>query len=485
MLNRRAFLQQTAAGVAGLAATPAVPFAQVSGRAQRIIVIGAGMAGLSAAFELKAQGHDVTILEARTRPGGRVFTMRDVFPDGLYADAGAMQVYDTHVRAQRYIQRFGLELDPIRSTASGSFLQVMGKRFPHLKAGEPIVWPFDLNDNEKGLDSRGLYAKYVAPHLAAVYEADTRGDLLEKFGGYDDKTFSKFVEELGASEAAIRILNVGLPIGLGDGGDHHSALNLLREAAHRQVRKQSFTIRGGTDRLPKAFAAPLTDRIHYGTPVVRIEHNATSVRVVALQRGTPTTFFADRLVCAIPFAVLRHVEINPGLSREKRAAIEQLPNTSVVKVFVQTKTRFWIEDGHSGSGSSDGDVPLVSERSINQPGARGILEAYAAGAHGRRLCALDERERVTSVAEQLTKYFPRLTDQFESGASKCWDDDEWSRGAYAWFKPGQMKDFLPHLGRPEGRIHFAGDHTSPTPGWMEGALQSAERVLKEIMVVGG
>src|SRR4029450_5278464 len=97
-------------------------------RAQRIIVIGAGMAGLSTAFELSGLGHEVTVLEARTRPGGRVFTLRESFADGLYADAGAMQVYDSHTRAQKYIKQFELDLDPIRATAPGSLMHVMGHR---------------------------------------------------------------------------------------------------------------------------------------------------------------------------------------------------------------------------------------------------------------------------------------------------------------------------------------------------------------------
>jgi monoamine oxidase len=477
-LNRRSFVLKTAAGIAGLAVSPALAAARAA-RAQRVIVVGAGMAGLSASFELVAQGHDVTVLEARTRPGGRVFTIREAFADGLYADAGAMQVYDSHARAQRYIKQFDLALDPIRSTAPGSLMHVMGQRIV-TKAGDPPQWPFPLNDDEKALTSGGLYAKYVTPHLKAVIAADAQGQLLSQFGKYDGMTFSDFLRSQGASAAAIRILNLGLPIGLGDGGDHHSALNLLREAAYRSLRTQSFTIRGGTDRLPKALASRLGDRIHYGSPATRIAQDATGVTVTVAQRGTTRAFSADRLVIAVPFAALRTVPITPPLSRETRDAIEQLPNTSVVKVFVQTRTRFWIAEGQSGGASTDLPLSLLSERTINQPGPRGILEAYVVGPAARQLCPLSQEERLRTVAADLVKLFPAIADHYESGTSKCWDEDEWSRGAYAWFRPGQMTKFLPTLGRPEGRIHFAGDHTSPTPGWMEGALHSAERVVKEV-----
>jgi monoamine oxidase len=430
-------------------------------RTQRILVIGAGMAGLSTAFELVAQGYDVTVLEARTRPGGRVQTMRDPFPDGLYADAGAMQVYDSHLRAQRYIQQFGLELDPIRPAAPGSFFTVMGK---------PV----------ESADSRAAFAKYVVPRLAAVHEADVQGALLARFGEYDRMTFADYVRSQGGSTFEVAVLNTGLPLGLGDGGEQHSALNLLREAAYRQLRKQSYTIRGGTDRLPKALAARLVDRVQYGTPVVRIEQDATSVRAVAAARGTTRTFTADRVVCALPFAVLRHIAVSPPLSPEKRTVVDRLENTSVAKVFILSRTRFWIAEGQSGGGASDDPPMLVSERSINQPGTRGILEAYLTGPAARRFCAVPEADRLNGVVANLAKFLPKIAEQHEGGTGKCWDDDEWARGAYAWFRPGQMSAFLPHIARPEGRIHFAGDHTSPTPGWMEGALSSAERVVEEI-----
>lgn len=476
--SRRDFLRRAGGGAAAVLAHAAWAGAQPA-RRQAILVIGAGMAGLSTALQLVELGHDVTVLEARTRPGGRVQTMRDPFVDGLYADAGAMQVYDSHTRAQRYIREFGLELDPIRPTAPGSVMYVRGTRI-ELRTGEPAPWPFPVPPGETSVDLRGLYGRFVVPHLEAIRDADQKGELLARFGHYDRMTFSEFARAQGASPEMVAVLNVGLPLGLGDGGDHHSALNLLREAAWRQPRKQSFTIRGGTDRLPRALAARLADRIHYGMPVVRLEQDSAGVRAVAMPRGAARTFAADRLVCAIPFAVLRRLEIRPALSPDKRAAVDGLQNTSVAKVFVMTRTRFWLGQGQSGGGSGDAPPMLVSERSINQPGTRGLLEAYLAGAQARRVCALAEAERLSAVVADLTGYFPALADQFEGGASKCWDDDEWARGAYAWFRPGQMASLLPHVARPEGRIHFAGDHTSPTPGWMEGALHSAERVVGEI-----
>jgi monoamine oxidase len=434
---------------------------------------------MSTAFELGAAGHDVTILEARPRPGGRVLTLREPFADGLYAEAGAMQVFDNHARALKYLAQFELPIDPIKPSGTTSLLYVSGHRF-EVKAGQPIDWPFDVHHDERGLLPAALWTKYVVPVLNDVEEADANGTLVQSLGEYDRLSFSDFLRKRGASEAAVAILRVGLPNGLGDGADRVSALNLLRESIHRRHVKQSHTIRGGTDRLPKAFAERLKDRIVYGAPVVRIEHQSDGVKVVCDRSGAPRTFTGDRLVCAAPFSTIRRIEIAPALSREKQAAIAQLEYTSVARVFVQMRRRFWQDEGLSGGASTDLPVMSVFERSLNQPGPRAILESYVAGSEARALTAMTERDRVTRTLDGMRRLFPNVDQFAESGASKCWDEDEWSRGAYAWFRPGQMTSLLPAIARAEGRIHFAGEHTSSQPGWMEGAFESAERVVREI-----
>jgi monoamine oxidase len=214
--------------------------------------------------------------------------------------------------------------------------------------------------------------------------------------------------------------------------------------------------------------------------VVKIEHDERGVRVICSRAGSQQTFAADYLICAIPFAVLMRVEVSPGFSPQKRQAIAQLGNTSVTRVFLQTRKRFWLDEGLSGAATTDLPIMTTYDKAHYLPGKRGLLEAYVAGARARRMAAMTPNERMNFTVGQMERIFPAIREHYEGGASVCWDEDEWARGAYAWFKPGQMESFLPHIARPEGRVHFAGDHTSPWPGWMNGALQSGARAAREV-----
>jgi monoamine oxidase len=485
-VNRREFLKR------GLLAASALPCLHPvgaaasretirrTGAAKKVIVIGAGLAGLSSAYELTQAGHDVTVLEARARSGGRVWTLRDSFPEGLHAEAGATNVFDNHEWTMKYVKELGVALDPMISTGGGaSIYHIRGKRIV-IKRGSPVEWPLELKPEEKGLARGALWTKYVEPALKELGDPAAADWPPASLKRYDSISFAEFLRQQGASPGAVEILRLGLADQLGEGADEVSALDLLREAAPRAVVKQPFSIRGGSDTLPRAFAARLGDRIHYGMPAVKIEHDATGVRVICSQARSQHMLVADHLICAIPFAVLRNVEVSPGFSPQKQQAIAQLGNTSVVRVFMQTRKRFWLDEGLSGAATTDLPIMTAYDKAHYLPGQRGLLEAYVAGARARSLAAMAASERINFTVGQMERILPNIREHYEGGASVCWDDDEWARGAYAWFKPGQMESFLPHIARPEGRVHFAGDHTSPWPGWMNGALQSGARAAREV-----
>jgi monoamine oxidase len=448
-------------------------------RRKRVVIIGAGLAGMATAYQLTRAGHDVTILEARTRAGGRVHTLREPFADGLHAEAGAMFIPDSHDLTMHYIKLFRIQLVLVPHAKRDINFYLRGKRFKAQDA-PTINGLLNLSPEEKRLGISGMTDKYLIPVLSEMGDATSPGWPPERLKKYDRMTYAQFLRERGASEEAVRLLRLNDADLTGDGVDAVSALMVLRETALNYNTVELYTVKGGTDLLPKALAAHLASKIRYGSPVVKIEQDSRRVSVTYLQAGARETINADYLVCAIPFSILKDIEVAPQFSPEKRRAIRELPYTSATRVYVQSKSEYWTGAGLGVSAYTDLPVMAIVNSTLNQPGTRGILESYMAGENARRVAKMSESERLDFTSIEMEKVYPGIRKNFEGGASVAWDEDRWARGAYAWFKPGQMAELLPHIARVEGRIHFAGEHTSSWPGWMQGAFQSGHRAAREI-----
>jgi monoamine oxidase len=485
-MRRRDFLKQTAVAAVTLSASSLDTFAfsqrtlERRGAPKRVIIIGAGLAGLSAAYELTQAGHDVTVLEARTRPGGRVHTLRDQFADGLYAEAGATRIPNHHHFTLKYVELFGLTLDPFEPPDLPSVYHVRGKRIQATR-GQKVEWPYDLTAEERALGVRGMRQKYIWSMLGQLGDVTDPSwpppAILKK---YDQMSRAEFWRSRGASSEAIALLTLG---GIDDRVETRSALFMLRNQALNQKLSQYYKIRGGNDLLPKAFAARLSEKIHYAAPVVRIEQSAQAVKAVFLRAGAYHTLAADYLICSVPFSVQKNIEVAPAFSVEKQRAIEQLPYLSASKICLQSKRRFWVSEGQSGFATTDLPIREVYDMTYKQPGTRGILQAFPISLHSRRITGMTEHERINFALEQVEMIYPGMREHFEGGVTKCWDEDQWALGASAYYTPGQFSSLLPHVARPEGRIHFAGEHTSVwIDGWMQGALESGNRVAREVNV---
>lgn len=386
-ITRRQFLGHGALAVVSAVSAPRI---LVENPPKKVLILGAGMAGLVAGYELSKLGHDITILEARTRPGGRIFTLREPFADGLYAEAGAARIRDNHELTLKYVKEFDLPLEPF--------------------------YPAKLN----------------------IVRFDLGGRREVPIDGYTDAMRENYNEELG-----------GTP-----------------EIWHK--------IKGGMDVLPKAFAARLENKIHYGAAVTRIEQDPKQATVKFIKNGATQSMSADVVLCTIPFSVLRRLEL-PGLSSRKKDLIKRTPYEAVSRVYVQTKTRFWENNGLNGFAFTKGAVEIW-QPTWNQPGPRGILMTYARPGEAERITALKEPERISQTLDQLDSIFTGVRANFERGATKCWTEDEWSRGA--WGFVGVIESLT--ASAADRRVYFAGEHLSPLFSWIQGALSSALRAVKEI-----
>jgi monoamine oxidase len=461
MINRREFLALLAAAVPAAAQVERL---ERRGPAQRVIVLGGGLAGLCTAYELQTQGHQVTVLEAQSRPGGRVRTLREGFAPGVYVEAGAEAIPQGHQLTQHYARTFELKLLPTAVLGKRFFYHVRGQR---ILPSDKTVWPFDLTDEERQLGMAGLRRKYID---AAVQEALAAGfdqHPVQAMSAWDRQTPGAWLRSKGASAGAAELLALGF------GTDFGSAASFLLHGLNSRSTGGSLRVDGGNDRLPQEFAKRVD--IRYGAPVVSVGQDDRGVQVT-LQREKLT---ADRAVCAIPCPVIGKIFADARLSAAKQQGIREQNYSHTAKIFLQSRTRFWLAGGFSGNVTTD----LPIERLTPDPGAidtdRGALAAYPIGAYTAEVERMSEDERIAAAFGQARQIFPELEKTFEGGISKCWGLDPWQRGSFALHTSGQI-GFIEILGKPEGRIHFAGEHTSVFTGWMQGALESARRVVREI-----
>jgi monoamine oxidase len=501
-LTRRAFLSQAALSAPALAAFPglaaalpataappaaAAPSAAAapgrSGPPRRVIVVGAGLAGLAAAYELNLLGHDVTVLEARSRAGGRVYTLRSPFADGLYVEAGAIDFADSYRHFMRYVKMFNLPIDKsVRPPTQVCYLR--GKRFV-IKAGEKFDrWPYELTAEEREMGVRGMFRKYFAP-AREIGDPTDPAWRIERFKSYDEVTLAELLKRQGASGEAIDLLSKVL--GIGYGWSTGSALHRLISdfGLFFAGSGSPHSIVGGNDLLPNAFAAALRERIYYSAPVVKIVQEPNQVRAVFRQAGGERVLTADHLICTAPCPALRKVEFVPELPARKRRILAELEYTPVNRIFVQTRQRVWEKDSRSGDAIDDLPIELVTEYPLfpikDQEGPRAVLESHLRGPSALKVASWSQPAQIAFAVDNFEKLYPGFREAAEGGVTVDWASDPWAGGGYAWWKPGQLTDWMPELARREGRLHFAGEHTSALGRTMEGALESGNRAAREVL----
>nr|WP_243385600.1 flavin monoamine oxidase family protein [Bacillus kexueae] len=457
---------------------------------KKVVVIGAGMAGLVAASLLKEAGHNVTVLESSERVGGRIYTLRANFRDEQYLEAGAMRIPHTHELTWAYIRKFNLPVNEFFNSTPNDLLYVREVR-ARLKEYEanPDLFGFPVEPHERGKTATELLQMAIQPVLDFINENPRKHwpiviRDLDKYSMDSYLRYNPFGYRL--SGGAVDKIKVILSLG---GLIEHSFLELLRELMILFTPNIKFyEITGGNDQLPKAFLPKLKDNVMFSQKVRKIVQEDDQVRIHSLHTKIlePYEVTADFAVIAIPFSVLQFVEIEPHntFSYNKWKAIRELHYVGSTKTGIQFKNRFWEKEGMYG-GKTVTDLPITyaqyPSHNLGITGSGVILASYTWEDDAIPWDSLDDEFRLEYALKNLeTIHGRKVVREFETGMSFSWVRNPHSAGAFTMFKAGQVTELSPYISTPEGRIHFAGEHASTQHGWIQGAIESGIRAAHEI-----
>jgi monoamine oxidase len=469
MISRRAACLASA----GLAIAPRA--LRAAGRdTPRVLVVGAGLAGLYAAMILEREGIRTLVLEASRRVGGRVITLDDVpgRPEAGLAVIGGM-----YGRVLDVCEQLKLPLEvpvQMRKTEATRMLNIGGANILH------DDWP--ASDRNPFPDRWRKHLPDMALSQIMLEENPFRGldDWIEPaFAKYDIPTYD-YLKSRGLNDAALRLLEIGAftdSIRLSSYLHDMRIWNWVMTGFEQQFAKAKHVV-GGNQRLPEAMAVTLKSEIRFARPVVRISTDARGVEVLC---AGGERFTAERIICTVPFPVLRRIEIDPEPPALQREAIDTIPYLYAMQIYMVPKTPYWRNDGLPPGMWTDSPVEGIRALAHGEGGTVSNIICDLTGRGAYRFSFMSDAEIGAFVLDEIARLRPAAKGQLEVAKIVNKPRERFAQGDWPYWKAGQVSRFARDFAKPHGRVHFAGDGTAILNRGAEAALESAERAALEVL----
>nr|1F8R_A Chain A, L-amino Acid Oxidase [Calloselasma rhodostoma]1F8R_B Chain B, L-amino Acid Oxidase [Calloselasma rhodostoma]1F8R_C Chain C, L-amino Acid Oxidase [Calloselasma rhodostoma]1F8R_D Chain D, L-amino Acid Oxidase [Calloselasma rhodostoma]1F8S_A Chain A, L-AMINO ACID OXIDASE [Calloselasma rhodostoma]1F8S_B Chain B, L-AMINO ACID OXIDASE [Calloselasma rhodostoma]1F8S_C Chain C, L-AMINO ACID OXIDASE [Calloselasma rhodostoma]1F8S_D Chain D, L-AMINO ACID OXIDASE [Calloselasma rhodostoma]1F8 len=447
---------------------------------KHVVIVGAGMAGLSAAYVLAGAGHQVTVLEASERPGGRVRTYRNE-EAGWYANLGPMRLPEKHRIVREYIRKFDLRLNEFSQENDNAwyFIKNIRKKVGEVKK-DPGLLKYPVKPSEAGKSAGQLYEE----SLGKVVEELKRTNcsyILNKYDTYSTKEY--LIKEGDLSPGAVDMIGDLLNE---DSGYYVSFIESLKHDDIFAYEKRFDEIVDGMDKLPTAMYRDIQDKVHFNAQVIKIQQNDQKVTVVyeTLSKETPSVTADYVIVCTTSRAV-RLIKFNPPLLPKKAHALRSVHYRSGTKIFLTCTTKFWEDDGiHGGKSTTDLPSRFIYYPNHNFTNGVGVIIAYGIGDDANFFQALDFKDCADIVFNDLSLIHQLPKKDIQSfcypSVIQKWSLDKYAMGGITTFTPYQFQHFSDPLTASQGRIYFAGEYTAQAHGWIDSTIKSGLRAARDV-----
>lgn len=451
----------------------------------RVAIVGAGLAGLTAAWHLKNAGVPSTIYEASPRLGGRTYSGRDVVGTGLVTELGGEFIDSIHEDMLGLVEHFGLELIDVQGAAE------------HDLASDAFYFEGRHFSEQDVVDALRPYAERMAADLEPLGDDTTYQDA----GGaeaLDALSIAAYLDQLGMSGWLRKLIEVAYVTEYGAELDDQSALNLLYmietdlssdEFAIFGASDERYKIVGGNQSVATALAADLEAEPLLGHRLESIRWASSSYRLhfSTGDDSKPVLLWADVVILTLPFSMLRKVDIRIELPDLKRCVIDELPMGNCTKLMMGLRSRPWRELGYGGNVFGDAPFQLAWDNSRGQApaeaGTAAGMTVYQAGRHGERALDKSDADAAGFHLDSLDMVFPGVRDAFTGTARRFhWPTHPFTLGAYSYYRPGQWSSLRGAEGEPVGNIYFAGEHCSlEYQGYMNGAAETGRLAAEALL----